>query len=238
MSVTEEELMAYADGELTGADKARIEAALADAPDLRAAVEKHRALRGQLASAYAPVLDEPVPSRLVDAVQSKAAADNVVSIGAARTRRQWSVREWGAMAASLMVGLLVGAQALRPEAGPIVATNGALEARGALARALDTQLAADAGAVRIGVTFHTRAGDTCRTFAADAGALSGLACREDARWRVDMAMRGEAHPATEFSTAGSETPPAVLARVEALMNGDPLDASAEKAARDRRWMEK
>ena len=235
MTVTSEELMAYADGELEGADKARVEAALADAPDLQARVEKHRALRGSLAVAYAPVLDEPVPARLVNAAKAAPVVDNVVPIGAARARRPWGVREWGAMAASLVVGLLVGAQALRPDAGPIVASDGALEARGALARALDTQLAADNGAVRIGVTFRTQAGETCRTFAADAGALNGLACHEDARWRVDMAMRGEARPATEFSTAGSETPAAVLSRVEALIAGDPLDAAAEKAARDRRW---
>ena len=235
MTVTSEDLIAFADGELEGEDKARVEAALADAPELRAVVEKHRTLRGSLAAAYAPVLDEPVPARLLDAVRTTASTDNVVPIGAARARRPWSVREWGAMAASLVVGLLVGAQALRPDGGPIVASRGALEARGALAHALDTQLAADNGAVHIGVTFRTQAGETCRTFATDAGALNGLVCRADARWRVDMAMRGEARPVTEFSTAGSETPTAVLARVEALIAGDPLDAAAEKAARDRRW---
>ncbi len=238
MTVTPEDLMAYADGELDGAAKARVEAAIAADPALRAVVVDHRKLRGRLSAAYAPVLDEAVPARLVQAAQAKPATDNVVAFGAARAKRlppQWSAREWGAMAAALLVGVIVGGQALRPQGG-VVAENGALEARGALARALDTQLAADAGAVRIGVTFRTIDGDICRTFAADGGALNGLACKEDDEWRVDVAMRGETRPATEFRTAAAETPPEVLARVDALIAGEPLDATQEKAARDGKWL--
>ncbi len=237
MSVTHEDLMAYADGELDGADKARVEAAIAAAPDLRAVVDGHRALRSRLSAAYAPVVEEPVPARLLDAVRAQPAMDNVVSLGAARAKRtpgQWQAREWAAMAAALLVGVIVGGQALRP-ASAIVAANGGLEARGALARALDTQLAADQGAVRIGVTFRTIDGDTCRTFAAQGGGLNGLACKENAKWRVDMAMRGESRPATEFRTAAAETPPEVLARVDAMIAGEPLDAVQEKDARARRW---
>jgi hypothetical protein len=138
------------------------------------------------------------------------------------------------MAAALLVGVLLGAQSLR--GGDLVSVaDGGLVARGALARALDDQLAGDAGAVRIGVSFRTADGGACRTFSAEAGAFNGLACKDDATWRIDMAMRGEKHPATEFRTAAAETPTAILERAEAMMAGEPLDAVGERAARDAGW---
>jgi hypothetical protein len=39
----------------------------------------------------------------------------------------------------------------------------------------------------------------------------------------------------EYRTAGSDTPGAVLAAVDSLIAGDPLDAAAERAARDSGW---
>ena len=238
MTVTHEDLMAFADGELHGADKARVVAALAAEPDLQVVIDNHRALASRLSAAYAPVLDEPVPARLTQAAQTQPSADNVVSLGAVRAMRtpgQWSVREWSAMAAALLVGVIVGGQALRPD-NAIDASNGALEARGALARALDTQLAADKGAVRIGVTFRTSSGDTCRTFAADGGALLGLACSDGGEWHVDMAMTSDGLPSTEFRMANVEIPRAILSRIEGMIQGEPLDAEQEKAARDRHWV--
>lgn len=235
--IGEEELMAYADGELTGADKARVEAALAADADLRTRLGKHRRLRSLLQQAYAPVLDEEVPAQLVEAVQAPAAPAPVIDLAAARAKRapilrEWRTREWGAMAAVLIVGVLVG--------GPMMNRDGLvgddMVAKGALARALETQLAADEGAVRIGVSFRTADGAACRTFVADRGALSGLACKEDGAWRIDMALRGERKDATAFRMAAAETPPTVLARVEELAGEQgAMDASAERAARDRSW---
>ncbi|KAF0174467.1 MAG: hypothetical protein IV086_18525 [Hyphomonadaceae bacterium] len=237
MSVTQEQLMAYVDGELHGAELALVEAALVADAEARATVERHRAMRAKLSGAFAPVLDEPVPQRLIDAAKPAAISAEVVDLAAARTKKtQWSTREWGAMAACLMVGLLFGAGALRRPDGMVVASNGALEARGALARALDMQLASDEGrAVRIGVTFRDGDGDACRTFSADGGSLNGLACRENGEWRVEMAVSGARRAPTEFRTAAVETPPAVLTLVEDKIAGNALDAKAERAARDGGW---
>ena len=41
--------------------------------------------------------------------------------------------------------------------------------------------------------------------------------------------------AGDYRTAGAETPPEVLAAVEALIAGEPLDAAGERAARERGW---
>lgn len=239
MSVTQEQLMAYADGELAGVEKALVEAALAEDADKRAAVERHRVMRAKLSGAFAPVLDEPVPQRLVDAVRAPAPAEKVVDLAAAREKRAssgWGRREWGAMAACLMVGVLFGGGALRTPEPIMRATVNGFEARGSLAQALDSKLAADAGgAVRIGLTFRDDTGAPCRTFAAGSGAVSGLACRDGERWRVEMAVAGERQAPTQFRTAAVDTPAAVLALVEDKIDGAAFDARQEKSARDGGW---
>ncbi|MDZ4776440.1 MAG: anti-sigma factor [Alphaproteobacteria bacterium] len=239
MSVTQEQLMAYADGELAGMEKALVEAELATDADARATVERHRATRAKLSGAFAPILDEPVPQRLVDAVRPapKTETANVVDIAAARAKKfGWTRREWGAMAACLMVGILFGGVALRKPDPMMVASNGALVANGALDRALDTQLASDAGtSVRIGLTFRGEAGEACRTYSYEGGGVSGLACREGETWRVQMAVASEPRAPSQFRTASVETPPALLALVEEKIAGETLDAAQEKAARDSGW---
>lgn len=243
MSVTPEQLMAYADGELAGVEKALVEAALAEDAKLRATVERHRALRSKLAGAFVPVLDEPVPQRLVDAakaapeIEAPAKAPNIIDFATARVKKiGWSTREWGAMAACLMVGLLIGGGGLQKPDPNMLARNGGLYANGKLERALDTQLASDtARTVRIGLTFRDADGDVCRTYAYEGGGVNGLACREGEDWRVQMAVSGEARPASEFRTASVETPQAVLTAVETMIDEDVMNAADERAARDGGW---
>ena len=73
MKITDEQLMAYADGELDAAAAAEVEAAIAADPALAEAVARHRALRRQLRDAFAPGLDEPVPEHLMALVRAPAA---------------------------------------------------------------------------------------------------------------------------------------------------------------------
>ena len=90
MSITEEQIAAYADGELEGEALAQIEAAIAADPALAAKVEAHRALRSQLSAHFAPVLDEAVPDHLAALLQPKQAAPaeaEVVSFAAERQKR-------------------------------------------------------------------------------------------------------------------------------------------------------
>ena len=65
MSIPDETLMAYADGELEPAQRAEVEAALAADPTLVVRVEQHRALRKKLNAAFDPILMETVPDALV-----------------------------------------------------------------------------------------------------------------------------------------------------------------------------
>jgi len=230
MSVDEEKLMAFADGELTGAERAEMEAALEQDSALRERVEAHLAMRGRLSSAFDGALSEPVPQHLLEAAQKPHQAE-VVDL-AARRAAKWSFREWGAMAASIALGLVIGVGTMQQSQPMFTTADNGVVARGALSQALDTQLASDqAAAVRIGLSFRNQDGDYCRTFDLTEAGASGVACREDAGWAIPL-MSGSA-TGGEVRQAAAST--AVLNAVDAMIAGEALDADAERAARDGGW---
>jgi hypothetical protein len=213
---------AYVDRELDGEANARFEAEMARDPALAEQVAAQRRLRQRLAGAYDPVLAEPVPLRLMAATANH------------RPGRRFGPAHWGAVAASLVVGVVVGRMALPQQQGPLSADRGALAARGQLAQVLDERLAEDVGPIRVSLSFRANDGRYCRTFHSAPDRLAGLACRENGRWRA-RTVTTWTPSATDYRLAGTETPPEVLSAVEAVIAGEPLDAAAERAARDRGW---
>jgi hypothetical protein len=233
---TDETLMAYADGELDGEARAEVERALAEDAELRAALAAQQALRARLAGHYGPIAAEEVPPRLRRLLDSDEAgeAGQVVDLAAARAR--WQSRfgwpAFAAMAASLAVGVLAGQTALAP-GGPVAVKRGILLARGELATALDSQLASApvAGAdYRIRLSFEDQDGRLCRTF--EGPAFDGIACRDSGGWAVALTATPAERRATEYRQAASAL---VAERAQAMMAGEPLDAGAERRARDRGW---
>jgi hypothetical protein len=140
------------------------------------------------------------------------------------------------MAASLALGLFVGMLVLREPAVPFASVDGTLVARGELDTALDSQLAsaaAETPVVRIGLSFRNRDGDFCRTFQLQRDGLAGLACRSSGAWQLQALVAAPA-PEGEVRSAAA-MPIAVLRAVDAAIEGEPLDAEAEAAARDADW---
>jgi len=224
---SDDTLMAYADGEFEPAERAAIEQAMRTDPAIAAAVERHRALRADVAAAFAGILDEPVPARLQPPAP-------VVSLAVERDkRRRWSWPEWGALAATLVVGVLAGR--MIPGGGPTIAGNGnQVVAQGELASALDRQVGGKAeGAVKVGVSFAARDGAYCRGFVM--GTSAGLACREGGQWKIPVLAEAEKETAGGYRQAGSALPPAVLDAIDARIADKPLDAAGEEAARARGW---
>lgn len=230
MNIDDEKLMAYCDGELPASERAQIEAALTEDEALRAKLAAHQALRARLSAAFDSALAEPVPPALLAATQ-KPRETKIVDL-AQRRALTWSAREWGAMAASLAIGAVIGIGAMNATPPMIVARESGLSAHGALARALDAQLASDeAGHVRIGLSFRARDGAYCRTFDLTQSGVSGLACRNDREsWDIAMTAAGSGG---EVRTAGA--PNQIMAAVDAMIVGEPFDAAREKAARDAGW---
>src|SRR5262249_31235788 len=158
-----------------------IEAAMAADPAVARRVEQHRALRARLRGAFDPVLSEAIPERLLAAARGAPAhAARVVPLRPHPAAR-WSWPQFAALAASLVLGVLLGRWLVRTPAR-LVTRDGALLADGALARALSQQLASTQPAdapVQIGVSFRSHGGDYCRTFVLrEKNAIAGLACHE------------------------------------------------------------
>ena len=256
--MNDERWMAYVDGELDAAERAAFEALLAGDPPLAAQVREQQALRRRVADAFAPDLDEPVPERLLAAARIAPQTADVVDLARARVRREqrdaaprplravrdWRWPEWGAIAASVLVGVLagrfVGGDVVEPVAGLASGPNGALVAHGALAAALSTQLASSDSsdaAVRVGISFVSRSGPYCRSFVmAQPSRLAGLACRESDQWQVQLvAPAGHDEAAGGYRTAGAALPPALLRAIDERITGTPLDAAAEADAARRGW---
>jgi anti-sigma factor RsiW len=160
--LSDEIIMAYADGELPAAERTRVERAIAADPALGARLAMFRATRETLHRAYAPVMTAPIPDRLLDAVyKSPMPAAPNGTVRAPRGARGESladrvrsflgvdgaapVRVGLGYAAVLALGLGIGlwsATGLRRDgaaAPSVVAISpDGMVAEGALARALET----------------------------------------------------------------------------------------------------
>lgn len=236
MKFPPETLMAYADGELDAETRRAIEAEMAVDPQVAQEIERHRAMRAEVGGAFAGVLEEPVPDRLLRAAKKTAPKADQPS------RRQWSWPEWTSIAASLVIGVLGGRALLhQPDRGSgiiVAGVDGRVIAGGALAQALSEQLSAqDGSGVDIGLTFRSKSGEYCRTFGANASnPVVGFACRDAEVWRIDMLSTA---PRTEsgggYRMASTQLPAPIVLAIAARMQGEALDADEEAIARQRRW---
>jgi len=161
---------------------------------------------------------------------------------ARKARTSWGWPQWGAMAASLVVGAIIGHLALKsPELSSIASRNGHLVAQGGLAEALSNQLASTQptnAPVQIGTSFKSKDGAYCRTFVLHEGdPVGGLACRAGDAWNVHTLARAETALGSDggYRPAGSEMPAAVRDAVEAEIAGAPLDSDAETQAKNSGW---
>ena len=230
----DEKFFAWLDGELSAAEAQAVEARVASDPELARLAGEHRALHSRLKSAFDPVAGAPVPDCLVAA--AKQPRPQVADLAAHRDRRdarRAGVPQWAALAATLVIGIMAGA--LIPGQGetPVEVHGGTLYAAGDLGDALDTQLAsAPSGDVRIGITFRNSAGAICRTFTGSAS--SGLACRDEGRWRLRGLFPAPEGQASDYRMA-SGMDPGLAALLDSTIAGDPLDASQEASAAERGW---
>jgi hypothetical protein len=235
MKFSPETLMAYADGELDADTRRAIEAEMAIDPQVAQEVERHRAVRVEVGGAFAGVLEEPVPDRLLRAAKKSGTK-------AAPPRRQWSWPEWTSIAASLLIGVLGGRALLhQPDRGSgliVAGVDGRVIAGGALAQALSEQLSSEDGSgVDIGLSFRAKSGEYCRTFGARAvNPVVGFACRDAEVWRIDMlSIAPRAESGGDYRMASTQLPAPIVQAIAERMQGEALDADEEAVARQRRW---
>jgi hypothetical protein len=228
MSVTREELAAFADGELGNDRRAEVQAAIAADPDLAREVEAHRALRARLASHFAPILEKPLPEAMTAPLQTP----NVIDLGAARTARSDGharIPRWGwiagpALAASLIIVLFVSQE-----------TAPAGYADQQLATALNDQLVAtqpDNAPTQILLSFRSNEGAYCRVYADKSG--DGIACKDAQGWRLQETVTGKSRDDSEYRQAGSPRS-ALMMKAQAMSDGPALNPAQEQSAQAKGW---
>lgn len=243
-SWTETDIAAFVDGELEGAERARVAALIEADPAAQALADSLRETDALLREAFAAPLSEPVPPSLAAIVKADA---KVVPL---RPRRP--AHSWMPMALAASVALLIGGTAglmLGQSKGPAApASLAALSVGGVplvLAEALDT---APSGTIRGDVqplaSFPLPDGGACREFEvmspADRAAPTafGLACNRGEGWRVVIAATVEAPGSTaegSFAAASGTALDAAAMALDALGAGSALDPAAEAAAIARGW---
>ncbi len=220
---------AWIDGELGEAEAAEVAAAVAADPALTARVEAHRGLASGLRGAFDPVMNEaPPPLKFGDVVDLAARREQ-------KARPQFGLPQWAAMAATLLLGVVIGGPLLGgADSGPVAVEAGRMVASGNLGQALDVQLASAPtdGPVRVGLSFRDREGQFCRSFSG-IGA-SGLACREGEDWQVEGMFATPAGRSGDYRMAAGEDP-RLAELIDDRIAGEPLDAAGEAAALKAGW---
>jgi hypothetical protein len=229
MSVTREELAAFADGELIEPRRSEVAAAVAADAALAGELESHRALKDHLSAHFAPILEQPIPERLTAPLAT--AEPKVVDLTTAKQRRalrgipRWSWVVAPALAASLALAVFLprdGGMAER-YAGP------------QLAAALDDQLAASQASdapTHILLSFRKGDGRFCRAFSGNA--QSGIACKDANGWQLLVGGASAETQPGDYRMASSSAPK-IMAKAQELADGPALTAEQEKMARNRGW---
>ena len=235
--LTDDKFFAWLDGELSGAEAAKVEARVAADPELAARADQHRALTGRLRAAFSAVAEAPVPDRI--AAPLKAPQPRVVSLAGWRAKsaeqRFGGVPQWAAMAATLALGMFVGTLVDKgSNSAPVEARDGAIYAAGNLDTALERQLAsAGTGVdVRVGLTFRDQSGTICRSFTGEAA--SGLVCRDGGDWRLRGLFAAPEGQGGDYRMAAGQDPN-LAELIDSTIVGDAFDAEQEAKARERGW---
>jgi hypothetical protein len=246
--ISDEMLMAYADGELAQDMRARVEAYLAVTPNGRRRLEAFTATGRGLADIFDRPMREPVPQHLVDLVTgsqrerprtTRTSNVTLISLGRQQRAQPLTTRTW-ALAASFATLLAAGVGSIwflqrtpidtGATYGLAISIDGKKTAGSALASALETAVSGStamrtingqAASVRPTFTFATAKSEYCRQYEVlrkDMPGLAGVACRE-----ADGAWRIETQIAfaSRHSTDGMIVPAGkeTLAPVEAVVDG-------------------
>lgn len=236
--IDEEKFFAWLDGELSDDEATEVERQVASDPELQRRADEHRALTAGLRNAFTPFAEAPLPARLTELVEPRA-AEEVVSLAKARERREartapllW--KQMAAMAATLALGIVVGNQLTGNPTSPIQTEAGRLVAGAELESALYARLASapHEDGPRIVMTFRDRSGAICRTF--EDKSASGLACRDRGDWRIVSVFQAPEGQGTDYRmAAGADF--RLLELVDEHMVGEPFGAAEERAAQKRDW---
>jgi hypothetical protein len=240
-------LSALIDGTLPRDETAALHARLEREPALAARLAAMERANRAVRDAYAQVVDEPLPEKVLELLRApQARAANVVDLATHQRRR--ALPAWFPQAAAAGIALAIGLglgfglgqrSSDLPTANALAAT-GAVPAGSPLYELLESVPSGEprvldaAAMAEARLTFRAVDGDWCRELTATSAAQSSvaLACRRDDGWRLELvgvaAADGEL-----YRPAGAESP--FQEAVGALIDGAPLEPEAERALLANGW---
>ncbi len=242
MNFTDQQLSAYLDGELPEAEARVLEAALRTDAALRDALARLQNVDIVLTETLGDIIDEPVPEHIAalvaDPEPAPAAPEarrSVISLSAWRKRMSGLTMPVG-LAASLMVGLIVGGQFsdLSVQEAESVMIAGEVDPGSALYAVLET---APSGATVSGLSptlsFTSETG-VCREISAPS--QRALACRAASVWTVLVVThQTPSNAGAGYQTASAETSILFDVLADQLMTGPPMAADIEAARIENGW---
>jgi len=238
---TEEDIAAYADGELPTARTREIQQAIDEAPAARKLVDEIGQLNTLLRQAYEPVLQSPVPASLQAAVLGE--AGKVVAMSGRRRRNRLVGM---ALAASFVLGLglAVSLHLSQQASGPhelASSDSDIAEQRSFVLETLPSGKVSKDGTSLI-LTFQDRNGRYCRQFETtpNRGGASetGIACRTGpGRWQMEALVKAPAslNDTTEFVPAEGRIDDDLDRVLDSLGAQPPLQASEEEDLLRNSW---
>jgi hypothetical protein len=200
MTLSDETLMAFIDGELAPEEREKVAAALAADPTLMARAQVFERTRALAHDAFAPLLNEPVPPALRGRVETMIAARKQPNVTALPQRRHRPAPVWLSLAAALAaivigVGGFLAGRAVAPAEDAAEIELGTVPpglAAELASKPSGTRDAHGAGQLALIASFRTAEGRLCREFEIDrpkADTIVAVACREASRaWTIVFAV--------------------------------------------------
>jgi hypothetical protein len=199
--ITEEMIMALADGELDGPEAEVVRGAMAANSTLRDQFDRYQESRQLLSSGFEGLLERPVPEDMRKLVLGHTAPGSAVTFLEAARSRRGRLFGFDVLSQAAAAAVLLGAAALggyqmgqNEPATDGLMLAGLLPPSNPISAALS---AAPAGtSVEVGgaeflavATYQVAEGQVCREFELnrDGSGAVGLACRIDAGWQVEVA---------------------------------------------------
>ena len=242
MTINDDILSAFLDGELSAHEMAAVQDAIANDAEIANRFEQLASVNALVQKQAALIDQVPMPAAVLALLQGNDAkpANNVVELSAFRKAKQQTIkvlREHAALAASiaLVVGF-AGGQWLSDGQAPV---NDGISAQFA---ALDITASGQQVALSDGSALTTRFSfiDTsarfCRQYQVQdsTGSSENLACRDQSGWELVASARSSALSGMETYTPASG-PRLLDGLLDVMMSGQALDQAEEQTAISNQW---
>ena len=237
--ISDETIIAFVDGELRPDKAASVRKAIENDAALAASAARYRALRNHIDQTFGAVVREPLPDRFHQLFE-----DDKPSANSARLPLlgRWSAAmtpiSWGAMAASLMVGVIVSnlfMNSQEPTLNFALYQDGGAE--GLLAVLIKEPSGAQLEGAEIIATYQNSEGDICREFViGDERRGQGLACRHQGGGDWSVVAFSPAPPPNAYLPAGEMADGDMSADFSAMLEGyRTVEAEEEAQLIDDGW---